>query len=491
MAHKPVVFFISPEAAPFAKTGGLADVAGSLPSALHSLGAEVAVGLPFYRAIKEQNLSIWEKIPRIEVPLGEDTLSCRVLETKTADGIPVYFFDREDLFDRPRLYGTPEGDYYDNFERFCFFCRAVLLFAKEAGFRFQVAHCHDWQTGPVPAYLRTVYGNDPFFASTATVFTIHNLGYQGLFPQSKLAASGIPEKEFNPEGLEYWGKISLLKAGITYSDAITTVSKKYSEEIRTPEFGQGLDGVLRARDEALYGILNGVDYKAWDPSRDPHIPYHYDSGKVETKKKNKAALIEELKLKRSRNERPLLGLISRLSSQKGCDLVVQIAEDVVNLKALLAILGEGDEIYRSALVELSRKHGSNIAVRIGFDEPLAHKIMAAADMLLIPSLYEPCGLTQMYALKYGTVPIARATGGLDDTISSFDPENRTGNGFKFGPYTAEALLGAIKEALALFRNKEAWRTLMRNGMNEDFSWDRSARRYLEIYQSLIRKKQDV
>jgi starch synthase len=463
-------------------------VAGSLPSALHRLGVEAAVGLPFYRLIKEENLSIWEKIPKLEVPLGEEMLSCRVLETKTAEGIPVYFFEREDLFDRPHLYGTPEGDYYDNFERFCFLSRAVLLFAKKAGFRFHIAHCHDWQTGLVPAYLRTVYHADPFFMNTATVFTIHNLGYQGLFPKSKLPVSGIPQKEFNPEGVEYWGKISLLKAGISYSAAVTTVSQKYSEEIRTPELGQGMDGFLRKKGEAFCGILNGVDYKAWNPSRDPHIPFNYDSGKVETKKRNKAALMHELGLRPSGNEQPLVGMISRLSSQKGCELVLQIAEDAVKLNLFLVILGEGDEVYQSGLVELSQKHGRNIAVRIGFDDPLAHRIMAGADMLLIPSLYEPCGLTQMYALKYGTVPIVRATGGLDDTISPFDPARNNGNGFKFGPYKAEALLGAIKEALTLFRNKETWRTLVQNGMKEDFSWDRSARRYLEIYQTLIRNK---
>jgi starch synthase len=488
VSDKPVVFFISPEVAPFAKTGGLADVAGSLPSALHSLGVEVAVALPFYRLIKEEKLSIGEKIPKLEVPLGEEVLPCKVFETKTAEGIPVYLFDREDLFDRPHLYGTPEGDYYDNFERFCFFSRAVLLFAKKAGFSFHIAHCHDWQTGLVPAYLRTVYHTDPFFVDTATVFTIHNLGYQGLFPKSKLPISGIPQKEFNPEGIEYWGKISLLKAGISYSAAVTTVSQKYSEEIRTPELGQGMDGFLRKKGEAFCGILNGVDYKAWNPSRDPHIPFNYDSGKVETKKKNKAALMEELGLRPSGNEQPLLGMISRLSSQKGCDLVLQIAEDAVKLKALLAILGEGDEVYQSALVDLSRKSGGNIAVRIGFDDSLAHRIMAGADMLIIPSLYEPCGLTQMYALKYGTVPIVRATGGLDDTIRPFVLAKKSGNGFKFGPYKAGALLGAIQEALTLYRNKEAWRTLMQNGMKEDFSWDRSARRYLQIYQTLIRRK---
>ena len=490
MADKPVVFFLSPEVAPFAKTGGLADVAGSLPSALHRLGVEVAVALPFYRLIKEANLSIWEKIPKLEVPLGEEALPCKVFETKTAEGISVYFLDREDLFDRPHLYGTPEGDYYDNFERFCFFSRAALLFAKSTGFHFRIAHCHDWQTGLVPAYLRTVYHADPFFVNTATVFTIHNLGYQGLFPKSKLPISGIPQSEFNPEGIEYWDKISLLKAGISYSDAITTVSQKYSEEIKTPELGQGMDGFLRKRGGAFYGILNGVDYGGWNPFRDPHIPFNYDSGKLEAKKQNKAALMEELGLRPSSNEQPLLGMVSRLSSQKGFDLVLQIAEDAVKLKALLVILGEGDEIYQSALVDLSRKHGENIAVRIGFDDPLAHRIMAGADMLLIPSLYEPCGLTQMYALKYGTVPIVRATGGLDDTIEPFDPAKKSGNGFKFGPYKAEALLGAVQEAFLVFRNKEAWKTLMLNGMKEDFSWDRSARRYLGIYQALIRKKKE-
>jgi starch synthase len=483
------VWFLSPEVEPFAKTGGLADVAGALPRALHSLGVDVRIGLPYYRVIKDQNISTTETLAELEVPLADLVLPCKVLETQTKEGIRVYFFEREDLFDRPQLYGNAEGDYYDNLERFSFFCRAAILFAKRIGFAFDVVHCHDWQTGLVPGYIKSIYRNDPFFSNAASVFTIHNIGYQGLFPSSKLDVCGIPSWEFHPDGIEYWGNISLLKAGLVYSDVLTTVSPKHSEEIQTPEFGRGMEGVLKNRAQDLHGILNGADYSVWDPARDPHIVVPYQPGAMEGKKKNKHALVEEMGLNPLLTAQPVLGMISRLSSQKGCDLLVEILEKLVKLKVGLVVLGSGEEKYESILVRLAGQHRDSVAVRIGFDDPLAHRIIAGADMLLVPSLYEPCGLTQMYALRYGTVPVVRATGGLDDTIVEFDPEENKGNGFKFGPYEANAFLTAIRRAIDVFKDGKPWQRLMQNGMKENFSWDRSARQYSEIYESVVRRKQ--
>ena len=483
---KPLrILFLSSEVTPFAKTGGLADVAGSLPDALKRLGADVSIALPFYRVTEEAGFSPQLLFQGLQVPLGRATLTSHVLQTQTKEGVPVYLFQREDLFDRPNLYATPEGDYYDNLERFTHFSRAALLFLKQTGSPVDVIHCHDWQTGLVPAYLKTVYGDDALFASTATVFTIHNIGYQGLFPQEKLAICGLPPQVFQMEGLEYWGQISFLKAGMVYADALTTVSPSYAREIQNPEFGLGMEGVLQKRARDLHGILNGVDYERWSPDKDPDIPYPYDRHRPGEKARNKEALLNEMGLKEALQDRPLFGMISRLSAQKGCDLLVQVMPEMVGLGAGLVILGSGEEKYQALLDDMARKHPEAVSLRIGFDESLAHRIMAGADILLIPSLYEPCGLTQMYALKYGTVPLVRATGGLNDTIVPFDPQAKQGNGFKFGPYRAEALMGSVKEAVRLYQDPAAWQVLMANGMREDFSWDRSARRYLDLYESIL------
>jgi starch synthase len=482
------VLFLASEVTPFAKTGGLADVAGSLPGALKRLGAEVSIGLPLYRAVKEGAFERQAVFKGLEVPVAGQTLKGNIQAAETEEGVPVYFFEREDLFDRPNLYRMAEGDYYDNLERFAYFSRAALLFAKTTGMPFDVIHCHDWQTGLVPAYLSTLLRADPFFASTATLFTIHNIGYQGLFPGDKLSICGLPPETFQPEGVEYWGGISLLKAGIVYSDAITTVSPKYSLEIQTPEFGMGMEGILRKRSAVLHGILNGADYSVWNPMTDPHITSAYDSEHLSEKGVNKAALLKETGLEPALLERPVLGMISRLSHQKGCDLLIPILDELARMELGLVILGEGEGHYESALRDAAEKYPGSVYVNIGFDEALAHRIMAGADLFLVPSLYEPCGLTQMYAMKYGTVPVVRATGGLDNTIEEFDAGSKSGNGFKFGPYDPTAFLGAVERAVDLFSDGETWEALMRNGMAADFSWDVSAERYLELYQSLALRK---
>lgn len=486
--EKPLrVLFLASEAAPFAKTGGLADVAGALPDALKRQGVEVAVGMPFYRVAREAGFSTRPLLSGLEVPLGGAALKGGVIETATPKGVPVYFFEREDLFDRPNLYATAEGDYYDNLERFAYFSRAALIFAEHLGSPIDIIHCHDWQTGLVPAFLKTLYRGAPFFAQAASLFTIHNLGYQGLFPEEKLAVCGLPAEAFQPEGVEYWGRISLLKAGMVYADALTTVSPAYAKEIQTPEFGLGMEGVLQKRSADLYGILNGADYAVWSPDNDPHIPYPYGPEHLEEKVRNKEALLDELGLKEDFKDRPLFGMVSRLSAQKGCDLLLQVLENMVGLGAGVVILGSGEEAYQRQMEKAARRNPDAVSVSIGFDESLAHRIMAGVDLLLIPSLYEPCGLTQMYALRYGTVPVVRATGGLDDTVVPFDPETGAGNGFKFGPYAPEALMGAVNEAVRLYAEPATWRTLMGNAMKEDFSWDRSARRYVKLYQAITAK----
>lgn len=479
------VLFLAPEVAPFAKTGGLADVAGSLPDALRRQGVDASICLPLYRTVKEGGFKLSRLVSGLEVPFGTGTMTCSIQAGATSQGTPVYFVEREDLYDRPNLYQTPAGDYYDNFERFVFFSRAALQFLSHADLPVDVVHCHDWQTGLVPAYLKTVFRGDPFFLNTASVFTIHNIGYQGLFPPEKLPLSGIPNSEFHPEGVEYWGRISLLKAGILYADAITTVSPRYSKEIQTPELGLGMEGILRKRLDALYGILNGADYNQWNPARDPYLPFHYSAEDMSGKKENKARLISEMGMDESMADRPLLGFISRLSAQKGCDLLLQVGKRVLAEDAGLVVLGAGEESYEKSMAELAKNYPGRIGLRVGFDEGLAHRIMAGSDILLVPSRYEPCGLTQMYGLRYGTIPVVRATGGLSDTITQFDPSTRKGNGFRFGPYDPEAFFSAIQQALTIYRRPRAWKQLLIEGMKADFSWDRSARSYLEVYQALL------
>ena len=486
MKKRLKVFFLSPEAVPFAKTGGLADVAGALPVALKRVGVDVKIAMPYYRTVRECDFEIRPIIKDLAVRLGAETYRLDVLESRMEEGIAVYFIDREDLYDRPNLYGDGRGDYYDNFERFAFFSRAALKLPEMLAFRPDVIHCHDWQTGLIPAMVKGS-ANHRLYRGIPVVFTIHNLAYQGIFPEGKLALTGLPKEDFfQPEGLEYWGKISLLKAGIVYSEAVTTVSPTYAREIRTPEYGMGMEGILQKRRPFLHGILNGVDYRLWDPERDKHIPSPYSIRKMKGKQDCKVSLLEEMALSASMKDRPLLAVISRRDVQKGLDLLVKIIDDVLSLDIGLVILGSGDEGIQKALLKAAEAYPGRVGLRLGFDEPLANRIIAGADIFLIPSRYEPCGLTQMYALKYGNVPVVRATGGLDDTVEPFDSKTKKGNGFKFTAHKAGAFLEAIREAVRFYHEPEVWRRLMANGMKADFSWDRSARRYRALYQSILK-----
>ncbi len=479
MADKLKVLTICSEAVPFAKTGGLADVAGALPSALRHLGVDVRLVLPFYRNARRADLQIRPLLRDLEVSFGKGILTADVFEAESEQRVQTYLIKREDMYDRPSLYGNGRGDYYDNLERFSFFSHAALGLFEAIGFTPDVIHCHDWQTGIVPALLS--------LSGTPSVFTIHNIGYQGIFPEEKFPFLGLSRKEFfHPEGLEFWGNLSLLKAGIVYADAVTTVSPKYAQEIQTPEYGMGMEEIVRHRRAKLYGILNGADYRLWDPSRDPHLAANYSAKKLEGKQRCKDSLIQEMDLAASLRDRPLLGMTSRLDPQKGLDILVKMLDDILALEVGLVILGSGDEVIERAIEQAAKRHSGRIRVYLGFDEPLAHRIIAGVDMFLTPSRYEPCGLTQMYALKYGTVPVARATGGLDDTIRQFDPRTGKGNGFKFGPYEPKAFLDCIRDAVDIFKLKKVWQSLMGNGMKEDFSWERSAGQYLEIYEKVTK-----
>jgi len=384
-------------------------------------------------------------------------------------------------FARAGLYQAPTGDDYpDNAERFALFCRAVVESCRALPFRPDVLHAHDWQTALLPVYLKTTLRDDPVLQETASVFTIHNLGYQGLFDPEILPRLGLPWELFTPAGLEFYGKVNLLKGGLIYADLLTTVSRRYSQEIQEPEHGFGLDGVLRARRDDLYGILNGIDPEEWNPETDAFIAARYSAADPSGKARCKQDLQERFALP-VRPEVPLLGVISRLAPQKGLDLLRDILDELMRLDLQLVLLGSGEKALEAAFREAAAQHPSRLGVKIGFDIPLSHQIEAGADLFLMPSRYEPCGLNQMYSLAYGTIPVVRATGGLDDTIVQFDPETGEGNGFKFADPTPAAFLQAIRSALALFQQKPHWARLVGNAMSADFTWDRSAREYVRVY----------
>ena len=463
------ILMVASEAAPFAKTGGLADVLGSLPPALVRAGDEVAVVLPKYRVAE-----VGDAQPvYLDMPLwvGPHAYPVDILQT-IHRGVKYFFVDCPPLYDRPEIYGV----YPDNHIRFALLSQAALGIARHL-FKASVLHTHDWQTGLVAPYLRSSFASDPTFAGICTLLTIHNLGYQGNFPRAAFADLGLDPGLYNPAGLEFWGDVSFLKAGIVWSDAINTVSPTYAREIQTPEYGFGMDGLLRVHANKLSGILNGVDYEEWNPETGPHqvAPYsaRYPSGKLVCKR----ALLEEMGLP-PEMKRPLLGIVSRFADQKGFDLVEAIAPWLAEQNVALVALGSGQKKYEDMFRALAALRPEKFAVRIGYDDALAHRIEAGADMFLMPSQYEPCGLSQMYSLRYGTVPIVRATGGLDDSV-----DDQTG--FKFQEYSPEALKAAIQGALRAFVDADQWLLRMRKGMAKDFSWNTSAEAYRRLYKSLI------
>jgi starch synthase len=486
---KPLnILFVTPEAVPFAKTGGLADVAGALPKFLQELGCKVKLVMPFYRMVKNAGFPLQYLGEKIEVPMGDEILKADIYQGQLNRDIPIYFIGRDEFFDREYLYSTPRGDYFDNAERFIFFSKAALLFCQLMEFSPEIIHHHEWQTGLIPAYLKSIYRNDPFFSHTADVFTLHNIAYQGVFKREKFAITGLPIEMYSPEGIEFWERINFMKAGIVYADVINTVSEKYSEEIQSPEYGYGLEGILRKRKGDLFGILNGVDYQDWDPSHDPHLVAQYNFENISGKKECKKDLLKEFNLPPSLQDSPLLGMISRLADQKGFDLLAEILEELFTLDIAFILLGTGEQKYHDFFAQVARKYPQKAGIRIAYDDRLAHKIEAGADFFLMPSKYEPCGLNQIYSLKYGTIPIVRATGGLDDTIVNYDGATGKGNGFKFSHYDAKEFLNQIKEALRFYSQAGHWKQLLQNAMTSDFSWKRSGEAYLQLYQKALEKK---
>jgi starch synthase len=476
------------EVAPFAKTGGLADVAGSLPAALGEFNCDVRVVMPFYNRFIERIAGIKLLLENLPVPFGSQSLAADVYHLSLDNGVAVYFIQRDEFFDRSHLYGSPKGDYFDNFQRFTYFSRAVLALCPGLQFKPNVVHAHDWQSGLVPAYLKHLYGPNEYWIDTASVFTIHNIAYQGQFSAELFPLTGLPAHFFSMNGMEFWGGINFMKAAIVCADAITTVSPRYCEEIQTREYGQGLEGVLQKNRSKLHGILNGADYNQWNPETDPYIAANYSRQNLDGKRVCKLDLLREAQLPESLMKRPLLGAISRLADQKGFDLLAAVSDQLVDQDIGLVILGVGENKYHRLLTDLAERYPEKVSVQLKFDERLAHKIEAGSDIFLMPSRYEPCGLNQIYSLRYGTVPIVRATGGLYDTIKPFSPAKGEGVGFSFDQYEADSFWRAFMEALTLFEQPETWQQIMQNGMAADFSWKSSALEYWELYKKTLAEK---
>jgi len=473
------IVFAASEGVPFSKTGGLADVVGALPRSLAAAGHQVNVYLPLYRQTRLK--AAQTVVSSITIPFDDRYRFCSVVSGGQQSGVQFYFVDYPPFFDRESLYGTSTGDYPDNAERFAMFSRAVLEASKVLGVP-QIFHCHDWQSALVPVLLRTQYLEDPAFRDVATVFTIHNMGYQGLFPPDTLPLLTLPWDLFTISRMEFFGNVNLLKGALVFSDFITTVSKKYSQEIQTTEFGFGLEGVLRTRSSTVTGILNGVDYDEWSPETDKFTVARYSPQDLSGKAKCKQDLLATFDMTNADSSLPVIGIVSRFAAQKGFDLIAQIMERLAREEIIIVALGNGDKTYEEMFLRLNKQFPQKIAVKVAYDNAVAHKIEAGSDMFLMPSRYEPCGLNQIYSLKYGTVPIVRATGGLDDTIEHWDARTGKGTGFKFTDYNGEALLLTIKEALRAFRDQTSWQQLMRNGMNKDFSWSASAKEYIRVYE---------
>jgi starch synthase len=472
------IAFVASECVPFSKTGGLADVVGALPRALAGLGHQVSVYVPRYRQTKLVDPQT--VVRSITVPFDDKYRFCSVVTAGSSAGVRFYFVDYPPYFDREALYGTSAGDYPDNAERFALFSRAVLEASKVLGVP-NIFHCHDWQSALLPVMLRTLYAEDPAFREVGTTFTIHNMGYQGLFPPDILPLLMLPWDLLTISKMEFYGQVNFLKGALIFGDFITTVSKKYSLEIQTTEYGFGLEGVLRNRAATVTGILNGVDYDEWSPQTDKFTVAKYSPQDLSGKQLCKMDLLNAFGVVGADPKVPVIGIVSRFAAQKGFDLISQVMDRLAREEMIVVALGAGDKPYEEMFQRLNKQFPNKIAVKVAYDNAIAHKIEAGSDMFLMPSRYEPCGLNQIYSLKYGTVPIVRATGGLDDTIEPWDARTGKGTGFKFTDYTGEALLATIKQALLAYRDQSSWQTLMRNGMSRDFSWGASAREYGKVY----------
>ncbi|KUO68977.1 MAG: glycogen synthase [Clostridia bacterium BRH_c25] len=473
------VLFAASEAVPFAKTGGLADVAGTLPKELISLGADVRLIMPKYKAISQSFVDRMEYIGYVYVDLAWRHQYCAVLKLEH-EGVTAYFIDNEFYFNRDVLYG-----HFDEAEQFAFFSKAVLKVLPLVGFKPDIIHCNDWQTGILSVLLKAQFGHEEFYRNIRTVYTIHNLKYQGIFNKEILGdILGLGWEHFNSEGLEFHDNVNYMKAGIAYSDVITTVSKTYAEEIRHDFFGENLNGMINKRNDRLYGILNGIDYQENNPATDDRIFKSFDAEDIEGKYENKKMLQQTLGLPQDKDI-PLISIVSRLVDQKGFDLIACVLEELLRLDMQLVVLGTGDKKYEEMFGNASSRYPGKVSANLKYDGLLAQRIYAGSDMFLMPSLYEPCGLSQLFSLRYGTVPIVRETGGLNDTIELYNEFTGEGTGFTFANYNAHEMLDAIRCAMSFYGQKDVWEAIIRNGMKQDFSWNKSAREYMELYERVL------
>lgn len=482
------IAYVSSEVSPYAKTGGLADVAAAIPPALAERKNRVSVIMPYYRKVREGGFDMRPIGLEVTVPMPGREVTAPVHAARLGKGATVYFVEQPEYFESSdELYGTPLGDFENNCERFTFFCKTVPELLRALGEPVEILHCNDWQTGLLPIYLKLWYGHSRLLGSTRSVFTIHNMAYQGNFPAEQFALTGLPRSLFTAEdGIEYYGSFSLLKGGIIFADAITAVSPRYSYEIKSPEFGCGLEGVLQKRSDRLFGILNGIDVKEWDPANDPLIASRYTAEKMDGKRRCKKELQKLCGLP-ERPDVPLAGAIGRFTSQKGFDLIEQLIGRMKGEDVQFVVLGKGEQRYHDAFEKLAKESPDRLCVRVAFDNELAHKIEAGADLFLMPSRYEPCGLNQMYSQRYGTVPIVHRTGGLADTVNDYSPEGlKSGRstGFVFDDYSMEALERTVRAAIDLYADRRKWLRLVRNGMKQDWSWKRSAVSYENLYKGL-------
>ncbi|NNE08364.1 MAG: glycogen synthase GlgA [Gemmatimonadetes bacterium] len=483
------ILFASSEVDPYAKTGGLADVASALPKALAARGHTLSVVLPFYQIVRDGDFALRDTGWSFSVPMeGRSEVAHILSSTEEESGHTVYFVRNPRFFEQgDGIYGDEHGDYPNQCERFVFLCKATLELARKIGRPVDIIHANDWQTALLPIYREAWYADSDILGGAKSVFTVHNLAYQGGFPEDHFRLTGLPPEYYTAErGLEFFNYMSLLKGGLQFADAITTVSPRYAREIQIEAFGCGLDGVLRTRSERLVGILNGIDEDVWNPKKDPHIAAPFSAAKTAGKKKCKAELQEICGFEQDPKV-PLIGLISRLVDQKGLDLVAGAVSRLAGGPFQFVLLGTGAPKYHHYFKQWEARAPKQFRTFLTFDNVLAHKIEAGADLFLMPSRYEPCGLNQMYSLRYGTLPIVRETGGLADTVVNYDPRNdedKSANGFSFAPYTVDALTDAIQRAFAIYPDRRTWLKLMKRGMRQDWSWDRSAALYEELYQTV-------
>ena len=478
--HPLNVLMLAAEIVPFVKVGGLADVVGALPKALHALGHDVRLVMPRYKQIDPERFHLTTILENIPVSMGSYRVHVSVCQGTIGDDIPVYMIDAPRYFERENIYG-----YTDDGERFILFCRAALEAVRALNWSPDVVHCNDWHTGIVPNWMHTLYKDDPFFAHTATVYTIHNLAYQGIFGNRILEVAGVAAQGFvYPQIPELANVVDIMGRGIFFADAITTVSERYAQEILTPEFGERLDHMLRTRRDRLFGILNGIDYQQLNPATDHYIQAHFDRYSLDAREENKRVLQEQTHLP-IRADVPLISMVSRLADQKGFDLIAQIIEPLLAQGIQVVVLGIGDQRYHELFQRLAARYSEQVAIFLTFNTELAQRIYAGSDMFLMPSRFEPCGLSQLIAMRYGCVPVVRSVGGLADTVQEYDPKTGAGNGFTFTNYDAWELFAAIVRALEVYRFKDIWSTLQQRGMEADHSWRASAIRYVDVYRDAL------